>query len=381
MRKSFAAAVAIAAVLPAALGTVPAAAGESCMGKTATITGSEGADRLEGTRFADVIAGLGGNDVIKGLSGNDMICGGAGNDKIEGANGHDKVEGHGGNDTMQGGRGDDRLDGGAETDTASFKSSVTPVDANLDIRAAIGEGADTLVEIERLIGSDHADALTGNSEKNSITGGGGSDRIEGLGGPDIQKGGVGDDRISGGDGLDSHYGGPGDDTMDGGEGQDTPSFKFSPDPVTVDLEEGTATGEGEDTFVNMEIVAGSRHGDTLLGSSESDTFYPLGGNDTIDGRDGFDFVVYLQSSAAVVVDLAEGAAAGGEGSDTLTSMEGVVGTAYDDDLFGDDLDNALYGLGGDDTLDGRGGEDTLVGGPDTDACSNGESVIQCEASP
>lgn len=354
------------------------AVGESCGGRTVTVFGTSRQDRIKGTRGADVIAGFGGNDVIAGLGGGDYVCGGDGNDKITGDTGDDHVWGEGGNDTMQGGRGDDRLDGGGDTDTASYKESTTPVDANLDIRAAIGEGADALVDVERLIGSNHGDTLTGDAGRNSITGLGGADRIEGLGGIDVQKGGIGDDRIHGGDGIDSHYGGPGDDFMDGGDGLDTPSFKFSPEPVTVDLAEGTAVGEGADTFVNMEIVAGSHHGDTLLGDDTGNTFYPLGGDDTVDGRGGFDVVVYVQSPAAVVVDLAAGSSSGGEGADTLTSLEGAVGSAFDDELYGDDLDNSLFGVGGDDALDGRGGEDYLNGGPDTDTCTNGEQVETCE---
>lgn len=372
---------AAAALLAVALGAgaVPAqAAAESCGGRRATIVGTAGRDRIKGTKFADVISALGGPDVILSLAGNDVVCGGEGNDRISTANGNDSVWGEGGNDTMQGGRGDDRLDGGGDVDTASYKLSDTPVDANLSIRSAIGEGADALVDVERLIGTEHSDTLTGDDGKNSITGLGGADVIEGLGGADIQKSGVGDDRIHGGEGLDSHYGGPGDDFMDGGDGSDTPSFKFSPDPVTVDLAEGTAVGEGNDTFINMEIVAGSRHGDTFLGDDTSNTFYPLGGDDTVDGLGGFDFVVYVQSPAAIVLDLLAGTATGGEGDDTLTSIEGGIGTAYDDELYGDDGDNSLYGVGGDDTIDGRGGSDFLSGGPDTDTCLNGETLDTCE---
>jgi Ca2+-binding RTX toxin-like protein len=166
--------------------------------------------------------------------------------------------------------------------------------------------------------------------------------------------------------------------MDGGDGSDAPSFKFSPNPVTVDLNEGTATGEGDDTFINMEIVAGSRHGDTFLGDTAGNTFYPLGGDDTVDGGDGFDFVVYVQSPAAIVLDLLAGTATGGEGNDSLTSIEGAIGTAYDDELYGSDGDNALYGSGGDDALDGRGGSDFLSGGPDIDSCTNGEELDSCE---
>ncbi|HEX2056968.1 MAG TPA: hypothetical protein VHI71_01235 [Actinomycetota bacterium] len=378
MRKRAAASVVFALGLVA--GGVPAAYGadEMCGGRRVTIVGTEKSDRISGTRFADVIAGLGGTDVIKGLAGHDYVCGGSGDDKIAVANGDDRVWGEGGNDTMQGGRGDDRLDGGGDADTASYKESDTPVDANLTIRSAIGEGADALVDVERLIGSDHSDTLTGDDGRNSITGLGGPDRIEGMGGPDIQKSGVGDDRIHGGDGPDSHYGGPGDDFMDGGDGSDTPSFKFSPEPVVVDLTEGTAEGEGSDTFINMEIVAGSRHGDTFTGDDTANTFYPLGGDDQVDGRGGFDFAVYVQSPAAVIVDLLDGIASGGEGNDSLTSIEGAVGSAFADEMLGDDGDNALYGVGGDDELDGRGGSDFLSGGPDTDTCTNGEELDGCE---
>lgn len=353
------------------------AAEERCGGRRVTIAGTEQVDRISGTRYADVISGFGGADVIKGLGGRDYVCGGDGNDKIVVANGDDNVWGQGDNDTMLGGRGDDRLDGGGGADTASYKESDTPVDANLTIRSAIGEGADALVDVERLIGSDHGDTLTGDEGKNSISGLGGPDRIEGMGGADVQKSGVGDDRIHGGDGPDSHYGGPGDDFMDGGDGADAPSFKFSSDPVVVDLAEGTAEGEGSDTFINMEIVAGSRHNDSFFGDDAANTFYPLRGDDEIDGRGGFDFAVFAQSPAAVLVDLLDGIATG-EGDDTLTSVEGAVGTAYDDTLNGDDGDNALYGLGGDDDLDGRGGSDFLSGGPDTDSCTNGEELDGCE---
>ncbi len=377
MRKKAAAGVLLALGLVSGVTVSASAAPEKCGGRRVTIFGTEKADRITGTRFADVISGFGSPDVIRGLGGRDYVCGGAGNDKIMVANGDDRAWGQRGRDTMLGGRGDDRLDGGGGADTASYRESDTPVDANLTIRAAIGEGADALVDVERLVGSDHGDTLTGDEAKNAIIGRGGPDRIEGMGGPDVQKSGIGDDRIHGGDGRDSHYGGPGDDFMDGGAGTDTPSFKFSRSAVVVDLAEGTAEGEGSDTFINMEIVVGSRRGDSFFGDDTANTFYPLGGDDQVDGRGGFDFAIFLQSSRAVIVDLLAGTATG-EGDDTLTSVEGAVGTAYDDTLRGDDGDNALYGLGGDDDLDGRGGSDVLNGGPDTDTCTNGEDVDGCE---
>jgi glucose/arabinose dehydrogenase/PKD repeat protein len=81
----------------------------SCAGKTPTIVGTKGDDRLVGTERADVIAGLGGNDRLIGQSGNDRLCGGAGADVLKGGAGRD---------LLSGGRGSDRCVGGPGTDQA-----------------------------------------------------------------------------------------------------------------------------------------------------------------------------------------------------------------------------------------------------------------------
>lgn len=70
-----------------------------CAGRTATIVGSEGRDKLTGSPFADVIAGVGGNDMIKGGKGKDRICGGRGRDRISGGKGADRCTGGKGRDS------------------------------------------------------------------------------------------------------------------------------------------------------------------------------------------------------------------------------------------------------------------------------------------
>jgi uncharacterized delta-60 repeat protein len=62
-----------------------------CLGKRATIVGTQGKDRLVGTPHRDVIAALGGRDEVRGLAGPDLICGGKGRDKLLGGAGHDEV--------------------------------------------------------------------------------------------------------------------------------------------------------------------------------------------------------------------------------------------------------------------------------------------------
>jgi CSLREA domain-containing protein len=96
-----------------------------CLGRNATIQGTNGPDRLTGTGKADVIAGLGGDDTIRGLGGKDRICAGAGDDRssgqggadqIRGEAGDDRLKGQGGGDTLKGGAGEDHLAGGGGND-------------------------------------------------------------------------------------------------------------------------------------------------------------------------------------------------------------------------------------------------------------------------
>jgi Ca2+-binding RTX toxin-like protein len=59
----------------------------------------------------------------------------------------------------------------------------------------------------------------------------------------------------------------------------------------------------------------------------------------------------------VTVDLLEGFASGGDGNDTLSGLENIIGSAFSDTLMGNDTNNFLVGNAGDDLLDGRLGFD------------------------
>lgn len=74
----------------------------------ATIRGTDGPDRLVGTRRRDVIDALGGKDTIRGRDGRDVLCGGRGNDRIRGGARRDVLWGGPGDDELQGGPGKDR---------------------------------------------------------------------------------------------------------------------------------------------------------------------------------------------------------------------------------------------------------------------------------
>ena len=118
---------------------------------------------------------------------------------------------------FEGGPGDDTMDAGPperfeDIDLVSYEDSSAPVTIDLAAGIATGEGNDTLIGFEDVIGSPFADRITGNRKPN---------RLFGSAGDDSLIGGEGDDYLDGDSGQDSLDGGDGMDTADGGDGTDT----------------------------------------------------------------------------------------------------------------------------------------------------------------
>jgi hypothetical protein len=84
-----------------------------------TVMGTEGSDRLRGTRRDDVICALGGDDRVEAGDGDDVVFGDAGNDSIEGDDGDDTLYGGEGTDRLEGDDDDDVLSGGPGLDSMS----------------------------------------------------------------------------------------------------------------------------------------------------------------------------------------------------------------------------------------------------------------------
>jgi Ca2+-binding RTX toxin-like protein len=175
----------------------PSDEADRCQGAVATISGTDGDDRLVGTGRRDIIMGGGGADVIDGRAGNDRICGGTGRDRLTGG-------GSEGTEPWE------RLYGGRGTDTVFFTKGGS---ANVFLRAAgprrggfykaADSGLARLINIENVRGTKHADKLRGDSRAN---------RLRGRKGPDILKGRPGDDVLIGGHGHDDAQGDRGTDT-------------------------------------------------------------------------------------------------------------------------------------------------------------------------
>lgn len=119
-------------------------------------------------------------------------------------------------------------------------------------------------------------------------------------------------------------------------------------------------------------LRGTEYGDILLGTAKDDVILGLAGDDyltgglgadRLDGGAGHDVAGYRDAAAGVTVDLAQaGPQSGGEAAgDALVSIEGVVGSRFDDRLTGDAGDNNLWSDGGHDTLGGGDGNDSVGG--------------------
>ncbi len=230
---------------------------------------------------------------IKGTNNKDILNGTAGADKIYGYGGDDIIYGKDGDDEIYGGAGNDELYGGAGDDIIGG-----------------GDGNDV------------------------IYGGIGSDTLYGAAGDDVIKGGDGNDVIFGGTGNDTLYGGAGDDVIKGGDGNDV-------------------------------IYAGSGS-DTIYGDAGDDKIYAGEGADIIYGGEGIDTVSYENYVApdggrgrGVEVHLNNSGLGYGYGhghgisaGDKYYDIENVIGTQYNDTIYGDSGDNIIWGNGGNDTLCG-----------------------------
>jgi len=375
------------------------------VGFSFTVNGGDGDDVIIGN-IDNVLRGNGGNDTLTGGYGEDALYGGAGNDLLDGAPGVEEWPG------------DDILDGGSGNDTASYATSTGAVAVSLLLTTAQdtgGAGTDTLTGVENLIGSRFADALHGTKGDNVIEGGAGNDAIDGDAGndtasyagaaagvtvslaitavqntlgagsdllvgmenlvgsafADMLTGNAASNQLSGGAGDDVLDGGAGNDRLDGGGSADTASFASASAGVTASLITGAAGGAGSDTLIAIENLTGSAFadmltGDTganiLAGGSGDDLLLGGAGNDALVGGAGVDTSSYAGAAKAVTVNLATGLATGGAGSDTLTGIENLVGSALNDILTGDAGANLIdggAGLGAD-RLNGGGGIDTVT---------------------
>ncbi|TMJ14706.1 MAG: calcium-binding protein, partial [Alphaproteobacteria bacterium] len=288
------------------------------------------------------------------LSGFENLLGSGFNDSLTGDSAVNTISGGAGDDTLNPGSNAagnvDLLDGGAGLDVASFAGQTAVVVATLngatDVVATVGGIAvATLHSIEGLTGGSSADILTGDSGANVIDGG------------------------------------LGDDTLVGGAGIDTVSFASrGASPITVNLATLTAqnTGAGNDIISGFENVRATSGNDSVTGDGADNTFFESGGNDIYNGAAGSDTLDYSAANSTVSVNLntliGQNTGTYG-GTDTITNMENVIGSATQQNLLqGNASANRFVGGSALDTILGNGGADTIVGGAGDDVLLGGSNA-------
>lgn len=190
----------------------------------------------------------------------------------------------------------------------------------------------------------------------------GLDRLIGTPGPDVIFGLSGADQIDGRGGDDLICGGRGSDDLDGGAGDDR-----------VFGQADKVISTGTEDVLHIGDLLHSSPGDDLLdaGNVSDEAGYKR--------PEVFDFAT--NEDGPVTVDLRAGTAdSDAHGHDTLV-IEGVnharkiIGTAFDDHLYGsidDDIfeagagDDVIKARAGADLIEAGGDDDVLVGGPDHD---------------
>ena len=199
--------------------------------------------------------------------------------------------------------------------------------------------------------------------------------------------------INGTNASDTLNGTAGDDFIFGQGGADILAGLGGADFIDGGAGTDTATYAASLAAVNVSLATGhgsggDAEGDTLTnvenltGSAFDDTLEGSGGTNVLAGGDGTDTVSYEHAAAGVTVSLAKTTAQNtvGAGSDTLSGFENLIGSHFDNNLTGSSTANTIVGLEGNDILAGLGGADTLDGGDGIDTASYAASLAAVDVS-
>ncbi len=349
-----------------------------------------GIEDLSGSAFDDVLTGDAGDNTLDGGFGNDTLIGGAGQDTAAYWSAEDSVNLNLATGIASGGRGQDTLVG---------------------IEILVGSSFDDV-----LVGDAQANRLEGAGGRDTLSGGAGADTFVLDGGNPLEIDRITD--LGNGDTLQFNGGElaiailRGDDASALAAGQ---VMLGTPSAGLTRVYVGTNTSPGADLTVELagsfvveefttqfttygallfdatlnqprtltgttgdDTLQGGNRDDTLLGGAGSDDLNGSLGNDLLNGDEGYDLLTgglgddtlnggadsdwafYVSATGPVNVNLATGRASGADGNDTLSGIEHLYGSAFDDVLTGDGEDNTLNGLAGNDTLAGGVGIDEAV---------------------
>jgi Ca2+-binding RTX toxin-like protein len=124
-----------------------------------------------------------------------------------------------------------------------------------------------------------------------------------------------------------------------------------------------------------DLLVGDGLANALRGGAGQDVLVGDSGNDHLDGGSGFDIADFSGSYDGVTVTLGtelRQSISGGQGSDIITNVEGVIGSGHNDVIVGDGATNLIVGAAGNDTLDGGAGSDFVDGGTGVNFLKGGD---------
>jgi RTX calcium-binding nonapeptide repeat (4 copies) len=339
--------VGLVALAMAATGS--ARAKPTCFGKTATIVGSNGSNKISGTPRNDVIYAGGGNDKIQTPSGpknngKDIICGGPGNDKIIGNADAEKISGGPGKDLVKSGNGNDLVVGDNEnvSGNESGKTGNDSLDSAGGKDFIVGDnyargdakGASPDTQNGGLEGDADGDTIVGDSASfgSGDATGGADDRMGGAAGNDIV---IGDSYtvsgVASGGGKDDNNSGPGADLAVGDSYTKTGSANTAGGPAIDELHAADGGDAGAkckpanscaDVFYGDNYSAACGPAATLAAILCQNAHTSGGGHDLLNADQGNDFMnggLPDPDGAGTSVDRCDG----GDGIDTGTRCKGI----------------------------------------------------------
>ncbi|MGC1497940.1 MAG: M10 family metallopeptidase C-terminal domain-containing protein [Sulfitobacter sp.] len=143
--------------------------------------------------------------------------------------------------------------------------------------------------------------------------------------------------------------------------------------------ENVIGGSGNDEIIGNDVA------NNIQGGGGSDTIIGSAGADTLVGDDGIDTVSYVDAASSVGVRLGSGPSWGAAAGDTYSTIENVIGSGFNDFIFGDGGANQIEGGEGNDTMVASLGADTLIGDEGTDtvtyAFANSSAGIRLGSGP
>jgi trimeric autotransporter adhesin len=357
-----------------------------------TLRGDGGNDHLFGNLDEDTLYGDEGEDELDGGSHDDKLYGGANDDRLYGRSGHDDLNGGSGDDRMEGGSGDDEYTVGSAGDTVVEHWNQGTDTVYAAVSHTLAANVENLILMEPLFQRGRGEAArngTGNVLANTITGNDEDNTIDGGYGNDILTGGDGTDTVSFASWDADVPGQPGSHVVGIALGQG--SAAGTAERISINSYAGTATVVESDQLFGFENVRGSNRyehiagngGNNILeGRGGDDLLMGNGGNDTLDGGQGLDMASYENNGGMVMVWLCQNGADGSAlefangqaaplSGDTLRSIEMVRGSAFGDQITGNEGQNTLDGRGGADVMSGLTESDTYIVDNSLDVAAEG----------